>query len=241
MLEAIDECDAEDSVPILTPRRRLSAMLNDVELDQIQKKHKPTNFCTETDPKGTIVGYVSLHLIFFFVVGGAPAAYPVEGALEGGGPGSNQDGDGVTLRGKRLDTVVLGVVGHDFLDDVEEVVVLVGVGGRYGTSGELVDEIGFGGFWLFGFDAVKKGSLLGRNGNRWWVLCKRRNGVGMTVGHVHCYVEEDGEMFSVLVGQRGGVRLSITSSFLRFSFSLGHRTSSFSFSLASADADSATV
>lgn len=71
--------------------------------------------------------------------GGAPAANPVEGALEGGGPWSNQEGEGVALRGKRLDTVVLGVVGHDFLDDVEQVVVLVGVGGRYGTNGELVD------------------------------------------------------------------------------------------------------
>lgn len=27
-----------------------------------------------------------------------------------------------------------------------------------------VDEIGFGGFWLFGFDAAKMGSLLGRKG-----------------------------------------------------------------------------
>ena len=48
MLEAMDECDAGDSVLILTLRRRLSAILNDVELDQIQKKHKcmkqPSNF-----------------------------------------------------------------------------------------------------------------------------------------------------------------------------------------------------
>ena len=48
MFEAIDECDAGDSVPILTSRRRLSPILNDVELDQIQKKHKcmkqPSNF-----------------------------------------------------------------------------------------------------------------------------------------------------------------------------------------------------
>ena len=40
MLEAIDECDVGDSVPILTLRRRLSLILNDVQLDQIQKKRK---------------------------------------------------------------------------------------------------------------------------------------------------------------------------------------------------------
>lgn len=73
--------------------------------------------------------------------GGAPAADPVEGALEGGGPGGNKDGKDVALRGKGLDTVVLGVVGHDFLDDVKELVVVVRSCGGSGTSGELVDEV----------------------------------------------------------------------------------------------------
>lgn len=50
--------------------------------------------------------------------GGAPACDPVEGALEGGGPRGDEDGQGVALGGQGLDSVVLVVVGHDFLDDV---------------------------------------------------------------------------------------------------------------------------
>ena len=64
--------------------------------------------------------------------GGAPPGDPVEGALERGGPGGGEDGEGVVLGGEALDAVVLAVVGHDPVDKVEEVAEVVGGGGGSG-------------------------------------------------------------------------------------------------------------
>lgn len=72
--------------------------------------------------------------------GGAPSPDPVEGALEGGVPRGHEDGEGVVLRRQGLHAVVLGVVGHDLVDDVEEVVLVFRGGGVFGTARELLHQ-----------------------------------------------------------------------------------------------------
>lgn len=71
-----------------------------------------------------------------------PSGNPMKGSFERGGPGSGEDGERVALGGEGLDAVVVGVVGHD---SVDEVVEIGGGGGEVvvvlGGGGELVDEV----------------------------------------------------------------------------------------------------
>lgn len=73
--------------------------------------------------------------------GGAPPCDPVEGALKRGGPGGGKDREGVALGGEALGAVVLGVVGHDLVDKLEEVVVLVRCRRGSGSRVELVHKV----------------------------------------------------------------------------------------------------
>lgn len=72
--------------------------------------------------------------------GGAPPPDPVEGALEGSVPRGHEDREGIVIRREGLDAVVLGVVGHDPVDDVEEVVLVFRGGGVFGTGRELLHQ-----------------------------------------------------------------------------------------------------
>lgn len=72
--------------------------------------------------------------------GGAPPPDPVEGALQGGVPRGHEDGESVVLRREGLDAVVLGVVGHDLVDDMEEVVLVFSGGGVFRTGRELLHQ-----------------------------------------------------------------------------------------------------
>lgn len=107
--------------------------------------------------------------------GGAPTADPVEGALEGGGPWGDEYGEGVLLGGEGLDVVVLGVVGHDFVDDMEEVVLVLGGGGVFGTGGELLHQA----VELLEPRVVEASEAV--HGRRWGQLTAANDGFGIWV------------------------------------------------------------
>lgn len=73
--------------------------------------------------------------------GGAPSGDPVERAFESGGPPGGEDGEDVLISGEGLDSVELGEVGHGFIDDLGELVVVVIGGGWTGEFGEVVDLV----------------------------------------------------------------------------------------------------
>ena len=72
--------------------------------------------------------------------GGAPPGDPLEGALQGGGPGGGEQRNDVVAGGVGHGSVVLGVVGPHLVDEVEEGSVAVRRGGL-GCQPELLEEV----------------------------------------------------------------------------------------------------
>lgn len=70
--------------------------------------------------------------------GGPPPADPVEGPLQGAGPRRREQLEHVLLGRDGLGAVVVGVVGHGLVDELAEVVVVLGGGGRVRGLAQLV-------------------------------------------------------------------------------------------------------